>query len=107
MIHQVKHVGRLLDRLIQGGQQSTDIGETIAMAMAGLGEFEQAVRYQTQAIDVVRRAGQTELLDPMSERLGAYRESRAWFAPWPDDDPLHRPPPAAVPAPPRRGGFDS
>ncbi len=97
----------LLDRLVQGGQQSTDVGETIAMAMAGLGEFEQAIRYQTQVIDVARRDGQTEILAAMNERLRAYRESRAWWIPWPDDDPLHRRPDSAAPAPPRRGGFDS
>ncbi len=77
------------------------------MAMASVGEFEQAIRFQTQAIDIVRQAGQTQLLEPMNARLAAYRASREWFEPWPADDPLHRRPEAAVPAPPRRGGFDS
>ena len=95
----------LLDQLIQAGQQNTDVGETLAMAMAELGEFEQAIRFQTQAIEVVQRAGQSELLAAMNERLRAYRESRAWHTPWPDDDALHRRPADAVPAPPRRGGF--
>jgi tetratricopeptide (TPR) repeat protein len=97
----------LLGRLVQGGQQSTDVGETIAMAMAALGQFDQAILYQTQTIDVVRQAGQSELLDTMNARLRAYRESRAWLTPWPDDDPLHERPPSISPAPPRRGGFDS
>ena len=97
----------LLDRLIQGGQQNTDVGETLAMAMAARGEFEQATRFQIQAIEVVRQAGQAELLTLMNQRLRAYRESRRWQEPWPDDDPLHRRPAEAAPAPPRRGGFDS
>ncbi len=97
----------LLNQLIQAGQQSTDVGETLAMAMASLGEFEQAVRFQTQAIEVVRRAGQARLLGPMNERLRAYREAREWSVPWPDDDPLHARPADVVPAPPRRAGLPS
>jgi len=97
----------LLDQLVQGGQQNTDVGETIAMAMAELGEFEQAIRFQIQSIEVVQSAGQAELLVTMNERLRAYRESRPWREPWPDDDPSHRPPADAAPAPPRRGGFAS
>jgi tetratricopeptide (TPR) repeat protein len=97
----------LLDQLVQGGQQDTDVGETIAMAMAELGDFEQAIRFQIQTIEVVQRAGQAELLGTMNERLRVYRESRPWRKPWPDDDPSHRPPTDAVPPPPRRGGFAS
>ncbi len=97
----------LIEQLIQAGQQSTDVGETLAMAMAALGEFEQAVGFQSQAIEVVRNAGQTDLLDTMNERLRAYRASRAWLVPWPDDDPLHRRPDEPTPAPPRRTGFPS
>ena len=95
----------LLDQLVQGGQQDTDVGETIAMAMAALGEFKQAIRFQIQAIEVVERAGQTELLGAMNERLRAYRESRVWSQPWSDDDPLYHRSADAVPPPPRRGGF--
>lgn len=97
----------LIDPLIRAGQQSTDIGETIAMAMAELGEFEQAVRYQEQVVSVVRASGNNGLLPLMGERLAAYRASRAWREPWPSDDPLHVPPTDALPAPPRRGGIDS
>jgi len=97
----------LLEQLVQAGYQDTDTGETLAMAMAELGRFDQAVGFQSQVIEIVRQAGRAELLSAMTARLDAYRASRPWREPWAANDPLHRPPDDTVPTAPRRGGFDS
>jgi tetratricopeptide (TPR) repeat protein len=54
--------------------------ETLAMALAELGRFDEAIAVQSRAIAEARRSGTD--LGPMEERLKAYRESRPVRSPW-------------------------
>ncbi len=93
---------QILDELVNAGQDNTDIGETIAMALAETGEFQRARQIQAQMLTLARGSADRTVLRTMSDRLKSYREATPWREPWPDDDPLHRPPNDAAPAAPRR-----
>jgi tetratricopeptide (TPR) repeat protein len=93
---------QILDELVKAGQDSTDIGETLAMALAETGEFQRAQQIQTQMLTLANRSADRTVLETMGDRLESYRQETPWREPWPDDHPLHRPPNDATPVPPRR-----
>jgi tetratricopeptide (TPR) repeat protein len=69
---------------------STHHAETMAMALAELGRFDDAARVQQDAIEGMQRAGQGGVeLDDARRRLELYQKHQAVRAPWLD----HRPAP--------------
>ena len=92
--------GRRALALIQAvvaDHKTTGVAETMAMALAEVGEFRGAVEWQQVAIDVARDAGRPDLADRMSANLALYRQGRPCRTPWRDDEPEQRPGPPVQP----------
>jgi tetratricopeptide (TPR) repeat protein len=75
----------------------TEIGETIAMALAELGEYNRAAAIQRGVIEAARKAGLAAEVARMTINLRLYEDSQPCRRPWPDDDPVHRPGPPVSP----------
>ena len=52
--------------------------DTLAMAFAETGDFEQAVKWQQQAVSLADAAGQQEDITTMRQRLELYRNHQPW-----------------------------
>ena len=60
-----------------------DVAETLAMALAETGDFEQAVQLQEQVVQRSRQRGEpASSLNPRERRLESYRQGRAVRDPW-------------------------
>ena len=73
-------------------QRSASLTETMAMTQAELGRFDQAVRWQREAIELARQTGRTDVAG-LTETLQLYESRRPCRTPWADDDPVHHPHP--------------
>jgi tetratricopeptide (TPR) repeat protein len=82
----------LIQALLQN-QRTSALAETMAMALAELGRFDEAAAWQRQAIDLGRQSGRTDTAR-LADNLRLYESGRPCRTPWPDDDPVHRPAPA-------------
>ena len=71
--------------------KTTGAAETMAMALAEVGQFAGAVEWQRLAIDVARDAGRSDLAQLMSANLAAYQRGEPRRTPWRDDEPEYRP----------------
>ena len=71
--------------------KTTAAAETMAMALAEVGQFAGAVEWQRLAIDVARDAGRSDLAQPMSANLASYTRGEPSRTPWRDDEPEFRP----------------
>ncbi len=69
-------------------QKSTDVGEALAMALAELGDFEQAVGIQRGILAAAERAKLTASVQRMTDNLRRYEHRQPCRQPWPDDQPL-------------------
>ena len=84
---------RLTEQLLQS-HRSAALSETMAMAAAELGRFDEAVRWQQAAIEAAVAAAQHDTAARMEENLSLYRGGRPCRTPWRADDPVHTPRPA-------------
>jgi hypothetical protein len=81
-----------LARALEQSQPPTlALVETIAMALAEVGRFDEAVARQRQAIEGARDAGRPDLAARLTANLRLYEQRRPCRTPWADDDPVHRP----------------
>ena len=84
------------------GNKTTAVGETMAMALAELGQYTDAVEVQRGVIAAAEQAGLSPDVRRMTANLRRYERRQACRTPWPDDDPVHTPAmfaPAAAPSP--------
>ena len=73
--------------------------EALALAAAAAGQFEDAVRLEQQAIDLLAWQAPPDILARALARLAAYRAGRMPEEPvFPDTDPIFQPPPLDVTA---------
>jgi tetratricopeptide (TPR) repeat protein len=81
----------LLEPLIKQ-QKTIGLAETMAMALAEVGQFEDAVVWQREAMTA---AGQTppDTLARLSENLRLYESRKPCRIPWREDDPVFHPRP--------------
>jgi tetratricopeptide (TPR) repeat protein len=86
-----------LVEVVVAEHKTTDVAETMAMALAELGEFRGAMEWQQLAIDVATDAGRPDVAARMSDNLARYRRGEPCRTPWRDDAPEHRPGPAVEP----------
>ena len=84
---------RLAETLLRS-HRSAALSETMAMAAAELGRFDEAVRWQQDAIEAAVAAAQHDSAARMQENLALYRSGRPCRTPWRADDPVHFPRPA-------------
>lgn len=71
--------------------KTTGAAETMAMALAEVGQFAGAMEWQRLAIDVARDAGRRDLAQLMSANLALYARGMPCRRPWRDDEPEYRP----------------
>ena len=74
--------------------KTTPLGETLAMALAELGRFDEAVRVQRDVLAAARSAGFAEQVRVMSANLRLYEGRHPCRVPWSADDRVHLPGPA-------------
>ena len=66
--------------------QSLEVGETMAMALAEVGQYGEAARIQRELIAAARDAGRTDLVAPLEQNLSRYAGRQASRTPWRDQD---------------------
>ena len=78
--------------------KSTDLGETMAMALAELGEYDKAAAIQRGVMAAAEKAGLQDVVRRMAVNLRLYERHQPCRTPWQDDDPVHKPgPPITAP----------
>lgn len=71
-----------LAREVFAKQQSFEHGETVAMALAELGRFDEAVAWQQRLIREATSAARHDLLPRLGDRLAHYERREPVRAPW-------------------------
>jgi tetratricopeptide (TPR) repeat protein len=79
------------------GEKTTELGETMAMSLAELGQYDEAVGIQRGVIDASSRSGQTAAARRMTANLRLYERRQPCRTPWSDDDPVYAPGPPVNP----------
>ena len=74
-------------------QQTVGTSETMAMALAELGRFDDASQWQRNAIDLASQSGRLDVVRRLAANLRLYETRRPCRAPWAEDDPIHHPAP--------------
>jgi tetratricopeptide (TPR) repeat protein len=72
-------------------QQTTAMAETMAMALAETGRFDEAVRWQQEAITSARAGKREDLVRTLSTNLRLYENRQPCRTPWTLEDPVHHP----------------
>ena len=98
----VRNVSRAvaLGRALFDAHRAIPEAETLAMAFAASGQFDDAVMLQQQIVDAAPRAGTGLNLQWLQANLDRYKRHEPCPAPWPDDDPVFHPRPADTTVPP-------
>ncbi len=65
------------------GRSSTELGETLAMALAEVGQYERAVRVQRDVMAANERAGVPDVGRAMAANLKRYQSGQPSRTPWP------------------------
>jgi tetratricopeptide (TPR) repeat protein len=89
----------IVEHLAKSGR-TIDLGETLAMALAERGQFDDAVAIQRQLIEASTRSGLEAVTRRMRANLLRYERRQPCRMPWAHDDPIHLPGPSAEPGPP-------
>jgi tetratricopeptide (TPR) repeat protein len=79
------------------GTKTTALGETLAMALAEVGQYSEAANIQRGVLDAARRAAMHTEAREMAANLRLYERGQPCRRPWADDDPIHSPGPPVVP----------
>jgi tetratricopeptide (TPR) repeat protein len=87
---------QIVDELFRTSKR-IEVGETMAMTLAELGDYDKAAAIQRGVLDAARRAGLTDDVRRMTSNLRLYERRMPSRVPWPDDDPIHRPGPPESP----------
>ncbi len=71
-------------RLLQasGGNAGPDIAEAVAMAFAEAGQYDEAARWQREAITAATKAGRGDLAARMTDNLSLYERHQPCRTPW-------------------------
>jgi tetratricopeptide (TPR) repeat protein len=73
-------------------QKTIGLAETMAMTMAELGRFDEAIAWQREAIAAARQS-QRDALSRLEENLGLYEGRQPCRKPWRENDPVFHPRP--------------
>jgi tetratricopeptide (TPR) repeat protein len=76
----------LAQRLLQG-ERTTPVGETLAMALAEIGDFDQALAVQRGIMAAADRAGLSADVRRMAGNLRKYERRQPCRTPWSNDEP--------------------
>ena len=86
-----------LMRPLVTSERTTAVAETMAMTLAELGLFAEAVEWQRTAMAIAAKADRPDVAQRMATNLQLYLRRQPCRAPWRDDDPDHAPGPPADP----------
>ncbi len=87
----------VVEGLVTEGYRTAGVAETMAMALAELGRFAEAVEWQGRAMQVAAGAARGDVARGMSANLALYQRNEPCRTPWRDDEPEHNPGPAVDP----------
>jgi hypothetical protein len=74
-------------------QRTLEMAQTMAMTFAEVGQFEEAVTWQRDAMAAAKQAGREDLTARLEENLKRYESRQPCRTPWRDDDPVFHPRP--------------
>jgi predicted Zn-dependent protease len=74
-------------------QRTLELMRTMAMALAEVGRFDEAVQWQREAMTAAAQSNRRDLTASLSETLSRYEQRLPCRVPWPEDDPIFRPRP--------------
>jgi tetratricopeptide (TPR) repeat protein len=77
----------LMEPLLERSPQTYHVAEMMAMSLAEVGQYGDAVSWQGEAIASAERAGRPDLAKRMMETLSKYRRHEPCRIPWRRDDP--------------------
>jgi hypothetical protein len=77
---------RLVQPLLAGGPRTYEIAEMMAMVLAELGEYSDAISWQHEAISIAGRAGRQDVAKRMTATLSEYERRHPCRTPWRRDD---------------------
>jgi tetratricopeptide (TPR) repeat protein len=84
----------LIQQVVQNGKSfDLEQGQTLAMALAAVGQFQQAAQVQGYMIAELERVQQSELAQLLQVNLTLYQRAQRCLIPWRDDDPIFSPRP--------------
>jgi tetratricopeptide (TPR) repeat protein len=75
----------LAERLLEK-ERSVDVGETMAMALAELGQYEQAAAVQHDVIAAAEKAGQPDFVMHLKQNLALYQKRQPCRTPFAEDE---------------------
>ena len=75
----------IVERLVSKGR-SLDLGETLAMSLAELGEFERAIAVQRDLVTAATRAGLATVVGRLEANLARYERGQACRVPWTESE---------------------
>ena len=61
------------------------LAETTAMALAELGQYAEAAKWQRDSMAAARQAGRVDLLRDMANKLNLYEHGKPCRMPWGDE----------------------
>ena len=102
----VRDGGRALElmRVLVKSEPTTAVAETMAMTLAELGLFAEAVEWQRAAMAIAAKADRPDVAQRMASNLQSYLRRQPCRTPWRDDDPDHAPGPPPDPGAVEHGG---
>jgi tetratricopeptide (TPR) repeat protein len=74
-------------------QRTLELMQTMAMTLAELGQYEEAVNWQREAIAAANQAGRRDLGPRLQENLTLYESRQPCRTPWREDDAVFHPRP--------------
>jgi predicted Zn-dependent protease len=66
--------------------QNLELGETLAMTFAELGQYDEAVRWQRDTMAAATQSGRRDLAPRLAENLRLYERHQPCRMPWRDGD---------------------
>jgi len=83
---------------VMSNEKSFDLeqGQALAMALAAIGQFQEAAKIQRFMIAELERAGQVDLARLLRANLTSYERDQPCLIPWRDDDPIFSPVPGKM-----------
>jgi tetratricopeptide (TPR) repeat protein len=92
-VHDSARALTITQALLQN-QRTLELMQTMAMALAEAGRFEEAVQWQRQAIAAAAQSNRRDLNARLAENLSRYEQRLPCRVPWPENDPVFRPRPS-------------
>jgi tetratricopeptide (TPR) repeat protein len=74
-------------------QRTLEMAQTMAMTFAELGQYDEAVTWQRDAMAAAKEAKREDLVGRLEENLRRYERRQPCRTPWPEDDAVFHPRP--------------